>query len=300
MRDGTIPSLSRRFTLLRAPSGDPVSLGDLKTRLIEQRARGAENHLSEEEMDSFLQTLGRLRSKPSASSTSGDSIDGLARESLRSTETTASSVTPSPRSTKRYSNNMFGSGKFRDHTYLRSVAKERGGKGSAGRRSANSSSPTTAGRSYKLSDTSIPEDSSQSQTDPEPSSHDSDTTPLASGVESSASELEQGILKTFQPSHLRRASLALREVIREIEDDADGDGDGDGDGDDKILIPRSAAPERASSIKRRSVGGCAMGPVSFRSQFSRTRRSISPVQSHHLNPIYMKPERPSHQISQCK
>jgi hypothetical protein len=207
-------------------------------------------------MDSFLQTLGRLRSKPSASSTSGDSIDGLARESLRSMETTASSATPSPRSTKRYSNNMFGSGKFRDHTYLRSVAKERGGKGSAGsRRSTNSSSPTTAGRSYKLSDTPIPEDSSQ--TDLEPSSHDSDTTPLASGVESSVSELEQGILKTFQPSHLRRASLALREVIREIEDDADGDGDGDGD--DKILIPRSHAPERASTIKRRSVGGCADG-----------------------------------------
>ena len=255
MRDATTPSLSRRFTLLRASSGDPLSLGDLKTRLSEQRARGAKNHLSEEEMDSFLQTLGRLRSKPSTSSTSGDSIDGLARESLRSTETTASSATPSPRSTKRYSNNMFGSGKFRDHTYLRSVAKERGaGKGSAARRSANSSSPTTAGRSYKISETSIPEDSSQ--TDLEPSSQDSDVTPLASGIESSPSEFEQGILKTFQPGHLRRASLALREVIREIEDEAGHDGDGDGDGDDKILIPRSPAPERASSLKRRSVGGC--------------------------------------------
>src|ERR1700742_4566672 len=178
MRDATTPSLSRRFTVLRAASGEPVSLGDLKTRLIEQRARGAEHHLSEEEMDTLLQTLGRLRSKPSTSSTSGDSIDGPARESLQSTDTNGSSSTPTPRSTKRYSNNMFGSGKFRDHTYLRSVAKERGGKGSAGRRSANSSSTTnTSGRSYKTSDTTIPEDSSQ--TDPEPSSHDSDTTPLA-------------------------------------------------------------------------------------------------------------------------
>jgi len=255
MRDASIPSLSRRFTLLRAASGDPIALGDLKTRLVEQRARGAENHLSEEEMDTFLQTLGRLRSKPSASSTSGDSIDGLARESLRSTETTPSSVTPSPRSTKRYSNNMFGSGKFRDHTYLRSVARERtGGRGSAGRRSANSSSPTISGRSYLASET-IPEDSSQ--TDLETSAHDSDTTPLASGVESS--ELEQGVRKAFQPGHIKRASLALEEVIREIEEEVGGDGDGDGDGDDKILIPRSPAPERVSSLKRRSVGGCALG-----------------------------------------
>lgn len=255
MRDASVPSLSRRFTLLRAASGDPIALGDLKTRLVEQRARGGENHLSEEEMDTFLQTLGRLRSKPSAGSTSGDSTDGLARESLRSTETTPSSVTPTPRSTKRYSNNMFGSGKFRDHTYLRSVAKERvvGGRGSGGRRSANSSSPTTSGRSYLASDT-IPEDSSQ--TDLETSTHDSDTTPLASGVESSTAELEKGIRKTFQPGHLRRASLALEEVIREIEEEAGGDGDGD----DKILIPRSSpAPERASSVKRRSVSGCANG-----------------------------------------
>jgi serine/arginine repetitive matrix protein 2 len=257
MRDAVTPSLSRRFTLLRAPSGNPVSLGDLKSRLREQRTRGAENHLSEEEMDSLLQTLGRLRSKPSTSSTSGDTIDSLAPESLRSTETTTSSLTPSPRSTKRYSNNMFGSGKFRDHTYLRSVAKERTGKGNPGRRSTNSSSPTTAGRTYKISDTPIPEDAVQS--DLEPSSHDSDTTPLASGVESSVSELERGILKTFQPGHVRRASLALEEVIREIEEEVGRDGDGDGDGDDKILIPRSPAPERASSIKRRSVSGCAPG-----------------------------------------
>ncbi len=152
---------------------------------------------------------------------------------------------------------MFGSGKFRDHTYLCSVAKEcAGGRGSAGRCSANSSSPTISGRSYLASDT-IPEDSSQ--TELETSAHDSDTIPLASGVESSASELEQGVRKTFQPGHIRRASLALEEVICEIEEEAGSDGDGDGDSDDKVLIPRSPAPEHASSPKGRSVGGCAVG-----------------------------------------
>src|SRR5712691_9615812 len=85
MRDVSVPSLLRRFTLLRAASDDPISLSDLKTRLVEQRARGTENHLSEEGMDTFLKTLGHLRSKPSTSSTSGDSINGMAYESLRFT-----------------------------------------------------------------------------------------------------------------------------------------------------------------------------------------------------------------------
>lgn len=255
MRDAASPSLSRRFTLLRAASGDGISLDSLKARLAEQRARGARNHLSEEEADMFLQTLGRLRSKPSTGSTSGDSSTyGPASDSLRSTETITSSITSTSGSSKRYSNNMFGSGKFRDYTYLRSVAKERAGKGGAGRRNANSSSLLTSGRSYKTSDAPIPEDDT-SQTDPEPAAHDSDTTPLASFPETSGFELEQGIVNTFQPGHLRRASMALEEVIREIEEESGGDGDGD----DKILIPRSPAPERASSLKRSSVSGCVDG-----------------------------------------
>src|SRR5712671_5071753 len=220
MRDAITPSLSRRFTLLRAASGDPLSLDDIKAKLAEQRVRGAENHLSEEETAMFLQTLGRIRSKPSASSTSGDSSLSTPRESLRSSDTATDSIQSNSGSAKRYSNNMFGSGKFRDHTYLRSVAKERAGKGSASSRRSANSSLSTSGRSYKASDTSIPEDP---QTDPEFSAHDSDTT-LPSGVKVATSELEQGIVKTFQPSHLRRASMALEEVIREIEEEADGGG----------------------------------------------------------------------------
>ncbi len=273
MRDATLPSLSRRFTLLRAASGDSVSLDDLKSRLADQRARGAENYLSEEETDMFLQTLGRMRSKPSASSTSSDSIHSPARGSLRSTDTTTSSVVSTSGSTKRYSNNMFGSGKFKDHTYLRSVAKERAGKGSAGKRSTANSSINT--HNYKASDAPIPEESTL--TDNELSAHDSDATALASGAESSTSELQQSIVKTFRPGHLQRASMALDEVIREFEDKVDGDGDGDGD--DKILIPRSPAPERASGLKRVSVSGCVDGDL-FRLWSQRTCRSTNPVQSH--------------------
>ncbi|KAH9977286.1 hypothetical protein BGW80DRAFT_844698 [Lactifluus volemus] len=240
MRHVTTPSLSRRFTLLRSSSGDPVSLDDLKSRLAEQRARGAENHLSEEEEDMFLQTLGRLRSKPSSSSTSGDSTYGPSRDSTRSGETLTSSVTSSPASGKRYSNNMFGSGKFKDYTYIRSVAKDRSSKASTGRRSATSTALSISSPFGKSSDMSIPEESSQ--TEPDPTAHDSDTTLL---VESSTGELEQSMIKTFQPTHLRRASIAVEEVIRELEEV-------EGDGDDEILIPRSPAPERASSFNKRS------------------------------------------------
>ena len=196
---------------------------------------------------------------------------------------------------------MFGSGKFRDHTYLHSVAREHaGGRGSAGRCSVNSSSPTISGCSYLASDT-IPEDSSQ--TDLETSAHDFDTTPLASGVEFSASELEQGIRMTFQPGHIRRAPLALEEVICEIEEKAGSDGDGDGDSDDNFLIPRSSAPERAFGLKGRLVGGCAVGacflPIStlLHAQVDKPR----PVPSS-KPAVYeiMKPERPSRQLSQCR
>ncbi|KAI0259943.1 hypothetical protein BC834DRAFT_590323 [Gloeopeniophorella convolvens] len=192
----------------------------------------------------FLQTLGRLRAKASTSTTSGDSGYGAGRESMRSNETTNSSIASSPASSKRYSNNMFGSGKFRDYSYMRSVNQQRGAvRGSAGGRSANSTLSSASSRSYKTSDAPIPED--PPQPDPsDPSAHESDTTPLASAVES-ASELEQGIVKTFQRGHLRRASMALEEVIREIEE-------ADGDGDDKILIPRSPAPQRAASLKRKT------------------------------------------------
>src|SRR5712671_1261729 len=190
MRDAITPSLSRRFTLLRAASGDPLSLDDIKAKLAEQRVRGAENHLSEEETAMFLQTLGRIRSKPSASSTSGDSSLSTPRESLRSSDTATDSIQSNSGSSKRYSNNMFGSGKFRDHTYLRSVAKERAAKGSAGKR--NTANSSTDSRTFKTSDAPIPEESTQ--TDSELSAHDSDPTPLASGVETSTSELEQSII----------------------------------------------------------------------------------------------------------
>ena len=64
--------------------------------------------------------------------------------------------------------------------------------------------------------------------------------------------------------------MASEEVICEIEEEAGGDRDGD----DKILIPRFPAPERVTSLKRRSVGGCAVGACFLLiSTFSHTQPS---------------------------
>jgi hypothetical protein len=166
-----------------------------------------DNYLSEEEADMFLQTLGRMRSKPSTSSTSSSSTHNLVRWSLRSTDTTTSG------SSKCYSNYMFGSwtsGKFKDRTYLHSVAKERAAKGNTGKRSAANS--LTSSRTYKTSNTPVPEKSTHTG----PSAHDSDMTALASGVETSTFEPGQSIVKTFQPGHLRRVSMALDEAMRQL------------------------------------------------------------------------------------
>ncbi len=119
---------------MRSPTGEPVSFQDLKSKFAEQRARGAQNQISEDEEAMLLETLGRMRSRASAlSSKSQDSVDESAEQhSVKSTSTINSviqaSITSSPsgRSTKRYSNNLFGSGRLRDYSYFRNAGSGHG------------------------------------------------------------------------------------------------------------------------------------------------------------------------------
>ncbi|THH16460.1 hypothetical protein EW146_g4182 [Bondarzewia mesenterica] len=229
-----LPDLSRRFTLLRSSTGDPVSIEDLRSRFAEQRARGAENQLSEEEEEMILETLGRLRAKSSTSSTGDDSGYLAGRESLQSTNTTASSTTSFPAS-KRYSNNLFGSGKFRDYSYIRSVTHQHPRTGSG--RSALSSASSASSR-YRPSDSLRPSSPEGSAVGSDPSFSSNDRTPVMSSLSSlpeSSVSLEHRLSKGVHRDQMRRASLALEEVIREIEEEAEADADGD----DQILMPRS-------------------------------------------------------------
>ena len=153
-------SLTRRFSVLRNSSGEPIGLDELKSKFAEQRARGSQNQVTEEEEDMILEALGRFhgrsrsRGKQRArgvedgrgSAAEGDDDDAdPVRQAVRSSDST---TTPSLRgassiasissakgslSSRRMSNNLFGSGKFRDQAYfLRTANPRRGGRPGTG------------------------------------------------------------------------------------------------------------------------------------------------------------------------
>ncbi|KZV71776.1 hypothetical protein PENSPDRAFT_751453 [Peniophora sp. CONT] len=231
-----LPDLSRRFSLLRTSTGDFLPLDDLRSKFAEQRARGSENAISKEEEDMLLATLGRLRQKSSVNSTASSSFStggggesgyqSSQSNSVRSSEITVSSSTGSTssftaRANRRRSNNLFGSGRFADESYLRQAQRER--KGGSGQSSVLAGSVSSATSStYRNTDT------------------DAGTAPVA--VEGAA--LERTLSKLLPRNQLHRASMALDEVIREIEEEAE---DGEDEGDDKVLVPRSPIDARTTA-----------------------------------------------------
>ncbi|KAF9477380.1 hypothetical protein BDN70DRAFT_881285 [Pholiota conissans] len=243
-----LPDLSRRFSLLRSATGDPVSVDNLRARLANQRARGAPNHISEEEEDMLLETLGRLRSRATPSpGASQEQIsqgeDGI-RNSVRSTGTTTSSIPSSPgRSTKRYSNNLFGSGRLRDYTYLKSVASSKGSNASTRTVSLTPTENSTRDSSNANMRPVTPEShtpSSSVQSTPEKGSiHTAPFVPpipFSDSAIQAFSAAESRLQKTLGPSVLKRASMAIEQAIKEIEDEVE----------DEILLPRSVPVPRGS------------------------------------------------------
>ncbi|KAF8121916.1 hypothetical protein EV363DRAFT_1361699 [Boletus edulis] len=249
-----LPELARRFTLLHTPSGDPVSLVDLRLKFAEQRTRGTPNQISEAEEDMILQTLGRIRSKHAASTSqlnrsdtnaSGTSEAGIDSDytperashlssNTGSTTYPASSVTSSPRSTKRYSNNLFSSGRLRDYGYLRTISQRT-------HRSAASITPTESSQSLR-EETSLNSIESLRPTTPDggvstsPPSSPNDKTPVArtaSLISSNEDLLPQSSADNGSGFRLsKRASAALAQVIKEFEEEAE----------DEIVMPRTAHP----------------------------------------------------------
>jgi len=196
----------------------------------------------------LLETLGRLRSRGTVSPGASqehviEGGDGV-MDSVGSTGASTSSVTSSPRrSTKRYSNNLFGSGRLRDYTYLKSVASSKG----SGSSTRTVSLTPTEGSTKDLSKTDLrpvtPEGSnasSSTRSSPvKPEIHSAPLFPPAPYGESSMQALsaaEYRLQKTLGPSALKRASVALEEAIKEIEDEVE----------DEILLPRSVPIPRGS------------------------------------------------------
>lgn len=194
----------------------------------------------------FLETLGRLRSR--ATPSPGASQELIAegeegtRNSVRSSKTVTSSVISSPsRSTKRYSNNMFGSGRLRDYTYLKSVASSKG----SGNSMRTVSLTPTEDSTRDLSNTSLrpttPDITSSSVQSNEQGSVRSapfvPPAPFSDNAIQAISLAETRLQKTLGPAVLKRASMAIEQVIKEIEDEVE---------DEKILLPRSVPIPRGS------------------------------------------------------
>jgi serine/arginine repetitive matrix protein 2 len=252
-------SLTRRFSLLQSSSGDLVPLDQLRSRLAEQRARGAENHISEEEEDMILETLRGIRSKTAGTAQkSQESIrerdDPSFRQSIQSTNTVESSLppssvssSPSGRSAKRYSNNLFGSGRFRDYTYLRNATRN-------GSSRTQSLTPTESSQNFPGNTSSVtdslrpitPENNgltSSTQSSPNEVFEQPAALVLTGSYgEQPLSVAEYRITKTLGPSVLKRASLALEEAIKELEEEAE----------DEIVMPRRSTPIPRATVEQPS------------------------------------------------
>lgn len=271
-------SLTRRFSVLRNSAGEPIGLDELKSRLAGQRARGSEHRVSEEEEDMILEALGRLRGqgrpKPTSEDSTGDervsavfseNQDAGSRmsaapslaggQSVRSNVTAASTTSSGihgsssaasfssgkgSQAARRMSNNLFGSGKFHDHTHMRTAQSRRGvgsstpasRTGAVKHAESNTSMSTATSSRAAGNSTSIYSDN-QSFRPVTP-----DGSAYASSVPSSPNQStsfprdggsNDALSGTMSPEILGRASLALDEVIRELEEE----------GDDEIVMERS-------------------------------------------------------------
>ena len=250
-------SLSRRFSLLRSSTSDPAAFDyHLRSRLADQRTRGAVNQISEEEEDMLLNALGRIRIRHNAGEKSQEKSNGIAatidattgdygsdENGVNGTIATTLNSSPSSRSGKRYSNSLFSPGRLRDYTYLRSVNSP---KSSASSTRTVSLTPTEM-TVRKTSTSSIlpPERTTPTlsiQPSPSPNSvaeidaDEEEVSHIDSTFEEATSEVEYQLQNQLGPNNLKRASMALQQVMKEIEDELE----------EEILLPRTTPIPRGN------------------------------------------------------
>lgn len=207
----------------------------------------------------ILETLGLRKSAAKSEESIGTSGNF---SSSRSTNSVASSANhTNGRSTKRYSNNLFGSGRFRDYTYMRSVPSTHSKHTSSRTTTSTDTSPSKRGHYSDslrpITPEDVPESSSATSTPQEQMSVRS--APLIAPAPYGEPSLlaAERLSKALGPS-FRRASLALEEAIREIEEETE----------DEIVMPRTAPLVRTSPEKLRQL------PDTVRDSVIQTYRSV--------------------------
>lgn len=244
--------------MLRSSASDFATFDNhLRSRVADQRARGEANQITEEEEDMFLEALGRIRirhNKPDKSqqNVKGTSVANGGSGSVEDEPKATSSSIPSPntRSTKRYSNNLFGSGRLRDYTHIRSIAPSK----SSGSSSGTVSLTPTEVSAKKMSVSGLPpvsperpniipastaasqDTSADAYAGEDESTGSSFVIVPASNSLETLSEVEYELQNQLGYSNFKRASMALEQAMKEIEDELE----------EEILLPRTTLIPRSN------------------------------------------------------
>lgn len=249
-------SLSRRFSLLRSSASDPAAFDHhLRSRLADQRTRGAVNQISEEEEDMLLNALGRIRLRHNTGEISHEKSNGTAPTTAATTGdygsdengvkgSISATLNSSPsRSGKRFSNSLFAPGRLRDYTYLKNVNSPKSSASSTRtvsltptemsvkKMSTSSILPNTPERTTPtISVQPSPNPVTDTEADEDDGSHTDNT------FEEATSDFEYQLQNQLGPINLKRASMALQQVMKEIEDELE----------EEILLPRTTPIPRGN------------------------------------------------------
>jgi hypothetical protein len=211
------------------------------------------NQISEEEEDMLLNALGRIRIRHNAVDKSQENSVGTAaaihainggygsdENGVKGSITSTLNSSPSSRSAKRLSNNLFASGRIRDYTSLKSVNTL---KSSASSTRTVSLTPTEMS-AKKFSTPSLlpdPPERTNSTTFVQPSpipdtDADEDKMLHTDNTLEAFSGVEYQLENQLGPVNLKRASMALQQVMKEIEDELE----------EEILLPRTTPIPRGN------------------------------------------------------
>jgi serine/arginine repetitive matrix protein 2 len=253
----------------------------------------------------ILENLGRIRARNVGSRNTGTEDEGTdststnhqasaSQQSFRSSSSTTSVPTsPSGRSTKRYSNNLFGSGRFRDYTYLRSVTQQK--RGSTESAKTNFTPAQVSARARADAHNSAPVVSSPQST---PESVSSGTWSPALAAPSSHLEVPTTTLlgghrlsRNMTPAELHRASMALEEAINEIVEEAEEEFEEAEEefeeAEEEIVMPRIPNPSRALQPTSNEIEPAHAGASEFEAGMAMTSDAqiIPETDAHMISPV---------------
>jgi serine/arginine repetitive matrix protein 2 len=213
-------SLERRFTLLRASNGSPLSLEDMKNKFAIQRAKNAEFTISEDEELVILDQLQRIQEN--SPTTPLHNPDHLASPSSSMFSSQSRSPTSPTRRARQYGGGLFSSSQSTDTRLFRKMARTG---------SDRSLVSKTSGESFMKHVELIPSSPRPIRTEEIPQAttssnngagYISDKTPIARQLNLQPSTSPPPTLRhdrNRSQADIARISMALSNVMKEIEEE---------------------------------------------------------------------------------